>query len=216
MATKKELALLPAIAAAMQNSAAPYAMLSAKDVAGLVKDGLAEQNSEISDGDNLATRLTAKGLETVNTPNTAEQGSAEQGTATNEQAAPAAPRANPPAFDVASFGGFQTDVPIPTVRSRSGGGGLAGLIDTAPVGGSAFFPNTEDRPNMAKTLASTVSTVLAKHATPRVDATGAPVMENYVVKGETKTRQAIDHAKAFTVKSVTENGVEGARIWRTK
>lgn len=215
MATKKELALLPAIFAAMQVEATPYAMMTAKEVAGLVKDGLVEQNPELAEGDNIATRLTDKGIEAVNQTTTAPAAdTAAAPAATTEASAPA--RTNAPAFDASSFGGFQTDVPIPTVRSRSGGGGLAGIIDSAPVGGSAFFPNTEERPNMAKTLASTVSTVLAKHATPLTNEDGSPKMETYTIKGETKTRQAVSHAKGFTVASVTENGVAGARIWRTK
>lgn len=202
MATKKELALLPAIFAAMQVEATPYAMMTAKEVAGLVKDGLVEQNPELADGDKVATRLTEKGIEAVNTP----------ATTTAPAASAAASAVNP--FD--AFGAPDDNIPVPTVRSRSGGGGLAGYIDSFAAGQSKFFPNTEEKPNMAKSLASTVSTVLAKHATPVNNPDGSPKMETYTIKGETKTRQAVEHAKAFTVASVTENGVAGARIWRTK
>lgn len=133
--SKANAALLATIVASMANEATPYHMVTEADVAKLVKEGLAETNPEIRDGDKLAARATDKGIE-VNTSNT--------GTSDNTGAtAPVSPFALIDGAELpASRGG----------RNRS-----VYPFDTMAVGQSFFVPASEAKPNPAKSLASTVS-----------------------------------------------------------
>lgn len=240
MATKKELGLLPLIAAAMQNASAPYALYNVKDVAGLVKDGLVEQNSDIANGDTVATRLTQKGLEAVNIPDTnipdnsgdnsgaaGSEGAANVTTGTEntgtentgtEAGAGDGTIATGSMVSQIEAGGFTYDmgVDLGAGRGRANqNSGVTAKVDAMPVGASFFVPKTAESEHPSKSLSSTVSTVKKKYASPVLDEAGKPVQETYVIKGVSKTRDKVTYSRDYIVKTVKENGVEGARIKRT-
>ena len=160
----------------------------------LIEAGLAEINPAISnDAGELATRATQKGIETVTSTTTQE-------TAAVETAA-AAP--------ITASSGFaiEAGVPMPSISGR-GRTGTTYPFDKMEAGHSFFVPNSEGKPNAAKSLASTVSSATARYAVPAAD-------------GSTKANKAGEQVpvmvetRKFVVRSVTENGVAGARVWRT-
>ncbi len=160
----------------------------------LIEAGLAEINPAMSnEAGELATRATQKGIETV-TSNTTQE------TAAVETAA-AAP--------VTASSGFvvEAGVPMPSISGR-GRTGTTYPFDKMEPGHSFFVPNSEDKPNAAKSLASTVSSATARYAVPAAD-------------GSTKANKAGEQVpvmvetRKFVVRSVEENGVKGARVWRT-
>lgn len=155
----------------------------------LIEAGLAEINPAISnEAGELATRATQKGIETVSS------------TSTQETAA-AAP--------VTASSGFaiEANVPMPSISGR-GRTGTTYPFDKMEPGHSFFVPNSQDKPNAAKSLASTVSSATARYAVPAAD-------------GSTKANKAGEQVpvmvetRKFVVRSVEENGVKGARVWRT-
>lgn len=153
----------------------------------LIEAGLVEINPAMTnEAGEIATRATQKGIETV-TSNT-----------TQETAAP-----------VAASTGFvvEAGVPMPSISGR-GRTGTTYPFDKMEPGHSFFVPNSEDKPNAAKSLASTVSSATARYTVPAAD-------------GSTKTNKAGEQVpvmvetRKFVVRSVEENGVKGARVWRT-
>lgn len=153
--------------------------------ASLVEAGLVEINPGMTnEAGEIATRATQKGIETVNTPNTA--------TGTAATSAP-----------VASSFAIEDNVPMPTASGR-GRGGNTYPFDALAVGQSFFVPNSEDKPNAAKSLASTVSSATARYAVE--DANGATKTNK---KGETVP--VMVETRKFVVRSVEG----GARVWRT-
>ena len=160
----------------------------------LVEAGFAEINPAISnEAGELATRATEKGIETVTS------------TATQETAAVETAAAAP----VTASSGFaiEAGVPMPSISGR-GRTGTTYPFDKMEPGHSFFVPNSEDKPNAAKSLASTVSSATARYAVPAAD-------------GSTKANKAGEQVpvmvetRKFVVRSVEENGVKGARDWRT-
>lgn len=149
----------------------------------LVEQGLVEINPGIVNEHGVATRATAKGIQHMNAPETIKAP-----TATSKFA-------------------IDAGIPIPTISGRGKGG------DTYPfalleVGQSFFVANTEDKPNAAKSLASTVSSATARYAVPSAD--GATRVSK---AGETVP--VMVPTRTFVVRSVTEGEVSGARVWRT-
>lgn len=167
---KKSVALMGAIAAAMLAEPG-YHLATPAEAKELIDGGFAEQNPNIADGDKLATRLTEAG--------SAEHAKANGGTADTGASAPAS--------------SFQIDTDIALPSARGGKGGSVYPFDELPVNGSFFVPATEQRPNPAKSLASTVSSA-------------------------TKRYEGAEPARKFTVRSVDETAQgrgKGARVWRT-
>lgn len=144
--SKKNIALLSSIVAAMAVEATPYAMLTAKEIEGLTKEGLVETNPEIVDGDKIAVRATDAGIaaNAANNPPASNEGNTQAMTNTNSQ------------FVTGS--GF---VPSP---SRGGRGRSIYDFDGLAIGGFIFVPATDDKPNPAKSLASTVSSATKRSA----------------------------------------------------
>jgi hypothetical protein len=160
----------------------------------LIEAGLAEINPAIAnEAGELATRATQKGIETVSSTTTQEIAAVET--------AAAAP--------VTATGGFvvEANVPMPSISGR-GRTGTTYPFDKMEPGNSFFVPNDESKPNAAKSLASTVSSATARYAVPAAD-------------GSTKANKAGEQVpvmvetRKFVVRSVEENGVKGARVWRT-
>jgi hypothetical protein len=140
--SKANAALLATIVASMSNADAPYHMVTEADVAKLVKDGLAETNAEIRDGDKIAARATEKGIELSNE----NQGGGNAGTDTT----------TPSAF------GLIDGAELPA--GRGGRNRSIYPFDSMAVGQSFFVPATTDKPNPAKSLASTVASANKRNA----------------------------------------------------
>ncbi|CAB4123339.1 hypothetical protein UFOVP40_21 [uncultured Caudovirales phage] len=159
----------------------------------LIEAGLVEVNPAIAnEAGEIATRATQKGIEMT-------------ATSTQETAAVETAAAAP----VTASGGFaiEAGVPMPSISGR-GRTGTTYPFDKMEAGHSFFVPNSEDKPNAAKSLASTVSSATARYAVPAAD-------------GSTKANKAGEQVpvmvetRKFVVRSVEENGVKGARVWRT-
>lgn len=157
---------------------------------------LVEFNADMRSGDKVAFRATDLGMQTY----AAQQaGQPAPGVASGGWGAPVAPAASvapsaaPTAapFAPTATGGrpaIQLDkgVPIPAAR-RGGRGQSVYNFENWDIGDAYFIPATEDNPNPAKRIASTVSS-----ASNRLE------------------------PKKFIVRSVDEPGRgKGARIWRT-
>lgn len=191
MATKKSTAkkntAAPVIGLAEIVAAGANGMYTSPDVhASLVEAGLVEINPGMTnEAGEIATRATQKGIDNVNT-------------ATNTGTA--APASAP----VASSFAVEDDVPMPTTSGRGRGrGGNVYPFDALAVGQSFFVPNTEDKPNAAKSLASTVSGATARYAE--------------VVEGQFKTNKKGEQVPVTrdTRKFVVRSVEGGARVWRT-
>ncbi len=153
--------------------------------ASLVEAGLVEINPGMTnEAGEIATRATQKGIDEMN-QNT------ETGTA-----ATSAP--------VATSFAIEDNVPMPTGSGRGRGGNVY-PFDVLEVGQSFFVPNSEDKPNAAKSLASTVSSATARFAVPSED-------------GATKTNKKGETGPDMveTRKCVVRSVEGGARVWRTK
>lgn len=180
----------------------------------LVDGGLVEVNPAMVDAaGSLATRATQKGIETVN------------GAPAAAPAATAAPAAAP-AFKL------ETGIAMPAVTGRGRKASVYPFDEMQP-GQSFFVPNTAERENAAKALATTVSAATARYLVPAVPPATKQVVNNVYAKGADgklsrdaegkliKVGEKVDivpvmvETRKFVIRSVTENGVSGARIWRT-
>lgn len=150
----------------------------------LVEAGMVELNpAGPNESGETLTRATQKGIDSMNT-------------ATNTGTA--APASAP----VASSFAIEDNVPMPTTSGRGRGGNVY-PFDALAVGQSFFVPNTEDKPNAAKSLASTVSSATARYAE--------------VVEGQFKTNKKGEQVPVTreTRKFVVRSVEGGARVWRT-
>lgn len=159
----------------------------------LIEAGLVEVNPTMSnEAGELATRATEKGIATVSKNDTQETAAV--------AAAATAPAAKSSGFVI------EANIPVPSISGR-GRTGTTYPFDKMDVGQSFFVANDESKPNAAKSLASTVSSATARYAE--------------VVPGEFKTNKKGEQVpvtretRKFIVRSVEENGVKGARVWRT-
>lgn len=139
--TKADTALLGTIVAAMANADAPFHMATPAEVKNLLDNDMVEVNNEITDGDKVAVRATEKGQAEAPAPSTNEGNT--NVTDTNTAAA------DKPSFDLIE-GAVLPEGRAP--RSSS-----VYPFDTMNVGQSFFVPATDDKPNPAKSLASTIS-----------------------------------------------------------
>lgn len=146
-------------------------------------DGLVEVNpSMANEAGELATRATAQGIESMN--------------ASQTPASTPAPAASKPQFAI------EDGIALAPVTGR-GRGGETYPFDQLQPGQSFFVPNSADKPNVAKSLASTVSSATRRYAEE--------------IPGETRvdrkgnTVPAIKETRKFVVRAVEG----GARVWRT-
>ena len=102
---------------------------------------------------------------------------------------------------------IEDGIPVPTISGRGRGGNVY-PFDQLEVGQSFFVANSEDKPNAAKSLASTVSSATARYAVASEDGATKTNKKGETVPVMVKTRK-------FVVRRVEENGVKGARVWRT-
>lgn len=137
MANKKSLNLLSSVIAAMANADAPFLMVEQKDLKELLAEGLVETNPEMTDGNKIATRATEKGTALNN-----EKSAIDNSTTT--------------ASPYAVFGG----VVLPEAKAHQRASKFP--FDTMEVGQGFFIPNTEDKPEVAKSMQSTISSANAR------------------------------------------------------
>jgi len=172
----------------------PYAFFTQKNVKVLLDAGYVECNTDISDGDRVAVRATKTGEEALqranNPPNESES------TMSTET----------PQFAI------DNDVSIPAV-TRRGATASPYPFDEMELGQSFFVPATEAMANPGKSLASTVSSASKRYATEN----GTRLINRR--NKETNEMGQVEvpkyhYERKFMVRTVEENGVKGARVWR--
>ncbi len=139
--------LLGVIITAMANADAPYHMATPAEVKNLIDNGMVETNTEITDGDKVAVRATEKGQ--------AEQASSGSGNTDNSNGNNQTMTTTTTAPAAASAFALIDGAVLPEGRAPRASSIYP--FDTMNVGQSFFVPATEDKPNPAKSLASTVS-----------------------------------------------------------
>lgn len=176
-----------ALQAAILASVAGYVFADAESVKPFVAENLVEVNADITNDDgHIAVRLIGNQSQGEQMPETSQTA-----------AAPVA--ANKSAFEV------ETGVSMPaTVRGRTS---HMYPFDSLEVGQSFFVPNTAEKPNAAKSLASTVSGATARYA--------QEVPGETVVNRKGRTVPKTVETRKFVVKADKKGDVEGARVWRT-
>lgn len=195
----------------------------------LVDAGLAIINVDYKDGaGNIATRLTDAGVAKTNeappawgnAPVTAQPGTLPAG----------------PAIVGSSFK-LDTGIVVPVAKrgfGEKGGQGRKSIYPFADmeIGHSFFVAPTAEIPEPAKTLGSTVSSATLRYAKPVFNPDGTPKMTetmiaqrdaegNIMTDGTGKILrqkaqvQEKEQTRKFVIRAIEENGVKGARIWRT-
>ena len=166
----------------------------------LVEDGLVEINpAMVNEAGEIATRATQACIESLNSGAlvldnaTSEANSAIAETGKTEK--------------VKSMFKIEDKLPVPAISGRGRGGNVYPFKELA-VGQSFFVPNSESRPNAAKSMASTVCSATARYAVPAEDGSTKTNKKGEVVPVMVETRK-------FVVRRVEEDGVKGARVWRT-
>lgn len=206
-AGKKTAATVPAIGLAEIVAAGANGIYVPESVfAPLVEAGLVEINTAMTnEAGEVATRATQKGIDSLqpNGDNTSEASEASEASANSETAATETGKTQ----KVKTMFKIENSIPVPTISGRGRGGNVY-PFDELEVGQSFFVPNSEDKPNAAKSLASTVSSATARYAVPSED--GATKINK---AGETVP--VMVETRKFVVRSVEEDGVKGARVWRT-
>ena len=166
----------------------------------LVEAGLVEINPDmVNEAGEIATRATQKGIESL------DSGAIVVGNATTEANSETA--ATGTTQKAKTMFQIENDVPVPAISGRGRGGNVY-PFDQLAVGQSFFVPNSESKPNAAKSLASTVSSATARYAVASEDGATKTNKKGEVVPVMVKTRK-------FVVRRAEEDGVKGARVWRT-
>ena len=193
---------------------------NADEIAPLVAAELVETNPAMLDeSGNVAARATAKGIEAVNK------------TATNTDTNAAASAAVTEAQARASA--FEIDDYVPNLTIKRGGrGGEIYPFDSLEVNKSFHVPATPDKPDPAKSLASTVSSAAARYAVGtgtfedvtvtdyQLDAEGKRVKGadgKFIKTGEhVENREVMKKTREFIVRSVGAEDPRGpgARVIR--
>lgn len=213
--TAGDRSLLGVIVLAMANADAPFHFATPAEVKNLLDNDMVEVNNEITDGDKVAVRATEMGQaeapapannegtnNTVTDTNTAATG--------NDTAATTA--AAPAKFGIIANAGAVF------AAGRTRKAATMYDFDAMNVGDIIFVPNSEDKPDAAKSLASTISSANKRFSTDtgkteevevKVYQTGE---DGKRVKGEdgklvvtgtkTETRPVLEPGKTFAVKPV--------------
>lgn len=166
----------------------------------LVEAGLVEINpAMVNEAGEIATRATQAGIESLDSAATVADNATSEATS--------ATAATGETQKVKTMFKIEDSIPVPTISGRGRGGNVY-PFDQLEVGQSFFVANSEDKPNAAKSLASTVSSATARYAVPAEDGRTKTNKKGETVPVMVETRK-------FIVRSVEENGVKGARVWRT-
>lgn len=110
---------------------------------------------------------------------------------------------------VKTYGNYviRTDRPLPTEKTRARRKGEF-PFDSMEVGESFFVPNSESRPDAAKSMASTVSSAISRFSE------DDPKLTRKNRKGESVPVK--NPTRVFVVTRGSEDGVQGAVIFRTR
>lgn len=166
----------------------------------LVEAGLVEINpAMVNEAGEIATRATQAGIESL------ESGAIVVGNATTEANSETA--ATGTTQKAKTMFQIENDVPVPVISGRGRGCNVY-PFNQLEVGQSFFVANSESKPNAAKSLASTVSSATARYAVASEDGATKTNKKGEVVPVLVKTRK-------FVVRRAEEDGVKGARVWRT-
>ena len=166
----------------------------------LVEAGLVEINpAMVNEAGEIATRATQAGIESL------DSGAIVVDNATTEVNSAIAETGK--TEKVKTMFQIEDNVPVPAISGR-GRGVKVYPFDQLAVGQSFFVANDESKPNAAKSLASTVSSATARYAVPAEDGSTKTNKKGEVVPVMVKTRK-------FVVRRAEEDGVKGARVWRT-
>ena len=166
----------------------------------LVEAGLVEINpAMVNEAGEIATRATQAGIESL------DSGAIVVDNATSEANSAIAETCK--TEKVKSMFKIEDNVPVPAISGR-GRGVKMYPFDQLAVGQSFFVANDESKPNAAKSLASTVCSATARYAVPAEDGSTKTNKKGEVVPVMVKTRK-------FVVRRAEEDGVKGARVWRT-
>ena len=166
----------------------------------LVEAGLVEINpAMVNEAGEIATRATQAGIESL------DSGAIVVDNATTEANSAIAETGK--TEKVKTMLQIEDNVPVPAISGRGRGGNVY-PFDQLAVGQSFFVANDESKPNAAKSLASTVSSATARYAVPAEDGSTKTNKKGEVVPVMVKTRK-------FVVRRAEEDGVKGARVWRT-
>ena len=166
----------------------------------LVEADLVEINPAMTnENGEVATRATQKGIESL------DSGAIVADNATTEANSETA--ATGKTEKVKTMLQIEDNVPVPAISGRGRGCNVY-PFNQLEVGQSFFVANSESKPNAAKSLASTVSSATARYAVPAEDGSTKTNKKGEVVPVLVETRK-------FVVRSVEEDGVKGARVWRT-
>lgn len=201
-----------------------FSFTAVADHTPLIAAGLVEINPDPAARDpmgNVPTRATPAGVKMIDEPSVA-------------QAVVGGPSSGPATPAFAAFT-LDANVPVPTIKR--------GFVKKEPVypfeimqpGQSFFVPATAERPDPAKTLASTVSSATRKYEVPVTNPDGTPKM----VAAMRATRDAagdivkdaagkmvkasvmipeMRRTREFVIRNVDETASgrgKGARVWRT-
>ena len=172
----------------------------------LVEAGLVEINpAMVNEAGEIATRATQAGIESLDSGAIVVDNAT---TEANSDTADTADTADTGKTEkVKSMFKIENKVPVPAISGRGRGGNVY-PFDQLAVGQSFFVPNSESKPNAAKSLASTVSSATARYAVASEDGVTKTNKKGEVVPVMVKTRK-------FVVRRAEEDGVKGARVWRT-
>lgn len=212
---------LLAIIATASASEVGYANVSQASAQPLADSGLVQINdkAEFKDADgNPAVRITDAGSKALaeheQAKSAADVGGAAPGSnATSGGSEPAgdAPKTTRAAAASAFF--IADNVPLPAGRSAPRvSGGSSYPFDALQIGQSFFIAATEDKPNVAKSMASTVTSANARHST-EIEGQTRVNRKGNIVPATYQTRQ-------FIVRNVEDGapwnqpGVKGAAVYR--
>lgn len=183
---------------AATNSDAGMCYMTEKSVQVLVDAGYVECNiamTDPNDAKKVAVRATQTGV-------------------AYEHDAPATTEGTTTMESPATAFAIEDDVKIPAIK-RTGSATSVYPFDALVVGQSFFVPATDEMPNPGKSLASTVSSASKRYATENGTRT---INRRNKKSGEMEQVEvpAYDYERKFMVRSVEENGVKGARVWRVE
>lgn len=209
--TAGDKSLLGVIVLAMANADAPFHMATPAEVKNLLDNDMVEVNNEITDGDKVAVRATEKGQAEAPAPANNE-GTNNTVTDTNTATTDTATAAAPAKFGIISNAGAVF------AAGRTRKAATMYDFDAMNVGDIIFVPNSEDKPDAAKSLASTISSANKRFSTDTGETEQVEVKvyqtgeDGKRVKGEdgklvvtgtkTETRPVLKPGKTFAVKPV--------------
>lgn len=210
--TAGDKSLLAVIVAAMANADTPFHMATPAEVKNLLDNDMVEVNNEITDGDKVAVRATEKGQAEAPAPSNEGTNSNVTDTNTNTADTGATAAASPAKFGIIQNAGAVF------AAGRTRKAATMYDFDAMNVGDIIFVPNSEDKPDAAKSLASTISSANKRFSTDtgeteevevkvyKTDDNGKRVKGadgKLVVTGTKKeTRPVLEPGKTFAVKPV--------------